>query len=242
MKLGWTRAPARVAREHPGDGRRLARCSTRRARGVADGAQGRGGRDAGASSPWPSRASSCALVVGMLRPREARARRSLGTSADVAPKRRRHQDRRRCRRDQESHEHDRHVPEEARAPDERDARRRRPERRLEVRATCRRSSAGSRVSMKHFFENTREMVRGKRPDPVLDGYDDGITTISYPEQKRPYPERFRGVHRLTHARRRRACAASRACAAPRRAPRSASSSRRASTRRATSAAATSASR
>jgi NADH-quinone oxidoreductase subunit I len=56
---------------------------------------------------------------------------------------------------------------------------------------------GVGVSMRHFFENTREMVRGKRPDPVLDRYDDGITTISYPEQKRPYPERFRGVHRLT---------------------------------------------
>ena len=53
------------------------------------------------------------------------------------------------------------------------------------------------VSMRHFFENTREMVRGKRPDPVLERFDDGITTISYPEQKRPYPERFRGVHRLT---------------------------------------------
>jgi NADH-quinone oxidoreductase subunit I len=51
--------------------------------------------------------------------------------------------------------------------------------------------------MKHFFENTREMIRGKRPDPVLDRFDDGITTISYPEQKRPYPERFRGIHRLT---------------------------------------------
>jgi NADH-quinone oxidoreductase subunit I len=56
---------------------------------------------------------------------------------------------------------------------------------------------GVGVSMKHFFENTREMVRGKRPDPVLDRFDDGVTTISYPEQKRPYPERFRGVHRLT---------------------------------------------
>ena len=56
---------------------------------------------------------------------------------------------------------------------------------------------GVGVSMKHFFENTREMIRGKRPDPVLERYDDGITTISYPEQKRPYPERFRGVHRLT---------------------------------------------
>jgi NADH-quinone oxidoreductase subunit I len=56
---------------------------------------------------------------------------------------------------------------------------------------------GVGVSMKHFFENTREMVRDKRPDPVLNRYDEGITTISYPEQKRPYPERFRGVHRLT---------------------------------------------
>jgi NADH-quinone oxidoreductase subunit I len=56
---------------------------------------------------------------------------------------------------------------------------------------------GVGLSMQHFFENTREMLRGRRPDPVLDRYDDGITTISYPEQKRPYPERFRGVHRLT---------------------------------------------
>jgi NADH-quinone oxidoreductase subunit I len=56
---------------------------------------------------------------------------------------------------------------------------------------------GVGVSMKHFFDNTREMLRGKRPDPVLERYDDGITTISYPEQKRPYPERFRGIHRLT---------------------------------------------
>jgi NADH-quinone oxidoreductase subunit I len=56
---------------------------------------------------------------------------------------------------------------------------------------------GLGVSMKHFFENTKEMILGRRPDPVLERYDDGITTISYPEQKRPYPERFRGVHRLT---------------------------------------------
>jgi len=56
---------------------------------------------------------------------------------------------------------------------------------------------GVGVSMKNFFDNTREMIRGQRPDPVLERYDDGITTISYPEQKRPYPERFRGVHRLT---------------------------------------------
>jgi NADH-quinone oxidoreductase subunit I len=56
---------------------------------------------------------------------------------------------------------------------------------------------GVAVTMRHFFENTREIVRGKLPDPVLDRYEDTITTISYPEQKRPYPARFRGVHRLT---------------------------------------------
>jgi NADH-quinone oxidoreductase subunit I len=56
---------------------------------------------------------------------------------------------------------------------------------------------GLAVSMKHFFDNTRDMLKGERPDPVLERYAAGISTISYPEQKRPYPERFRGVHRLT---------------------------------------------
>lgn len=56
---------------------------------------------------------------------------------------------------------------------------------------------GLGVSMRHFFTNTREMVRNSRPDPVLERFDEGISTISYPEQKRPYPERFRGLHRLT---------------------------------------------
>jgi NADH-quinone oxidoreductase subunit I len=70
-------------------------------------------------------------------------------------------------------------------------------RNMEVKSYLPEIFRGVGVSMRHFFENTREMVRGKRPDPVLDRYDDGITTISYPEQKRPYPERFRGVHRLT---------------------------------------------
>ncbi len=56
---------------------------------------------------------------------------------------------------------------------------------------------GVAVSMQHFFTNTKEMLRGERPDPVHERLDPGISTISYPEQKRPYPERFRGVHRLT---------------------------------------------
>ncbi len=56
---------------------------------------------------------------------------------------------------------------------------------------------GVGVSMKHFFRNTKESFRGNTPDPVTERLDEGITTISYPEQKRPYPERFRGLHRLT---------------------------------------------
>ncbi len=57
--------------------------------------------------------------------------------------------------------------------------------------------AGLGVSMAHFFKNTKEMVLGKRPDPVTERLAEGISTLSYPEQKRPYPERFRGLHRLT---------------------------------------------
>jgi NADH-quinone oxidoreductase subunit I len=56
---------------------------------------------------------------------------------------------------------------------------------------------GLGVSMSHFFKNTKEMLKNERPDPVTERISDGIQTISYPEQKRPYPARFRGVHRLT---------------------------------------------
>ncbi len=70
-------------------------------------------------------------------------------------------------------------------------------RNMQVRSYLPEIFRGVGLSMQHFFTNTREMVRGNRPDPVLDRYEDGITTISSPAQKRPYPERFRGVHRLT---------------------------------------------
>jgi NADH-quinone oxidoreductase subunit I len=57
---------------------------------------------------------------------------------------------------------------------------------------------GIAVTMKHFFKNTKAMIKGTRPDAIVDPLAEGITTLQYPEQKRPYPERFRGVHRLTH--------------------------------------------
>ena len=57
--------------------------------------------------------------------------------------------------------------------------------------------AGTGVSMKHFFQNAKERVLGQKRDPVLENFEAGITTIEYPEEKRPYPERFRGLHRLT---------------------------------------------
>lgn len=57
---------------------------------------------------------------------------------------------------------------------------------------------GLATTMGHFFKNTRDKVKNELADPVTQRYDEGITTLNYPEQKRPYPERFRGVHRLTH--------------------------------------------
>ena len=73
----------------------------------------------------------------------------------------------------------------------------RPQRNLDVQSYVPEFLRGMKVTMKHFFKNTKERVLGQAPDPVLEAFEEGITTISYPEQKRPYPERFRGVHRLT---------------------------------------------
>jgi len=57
---------------------------------------------------------------------------------------------------------------------------------------------GLGVTLKHFFKGTGQMVSGNVPDPRKDPYADGIATLEYPEQKRPYADRWRGVHRLTH--------------------------------------------
>ncbi|HEY3236130.1 MAG TPA: NADH-quinone oxidoreductase subunit I [Polyangiaceae bacterium] len=73
----------------------------------------------------------------------------------------------------------------------------RPERSAVVQAYVPEVARGIALTMKHFLKNTKEMVLGQRNDPVLEAVDEGINTLSYPEQRRPYPERFRGVHRLT---------------------------------------------
>jgi NADH-quinone oxidoreductase subunit I len=73
----------------------------------------------------------------------------------------------------------------------------RPPRSPEVQAYIPELVKGMAVTMRHFFKNTKELVLGQKPDPVLEGLEEGVTTIYYPEEKRPYPERFRGVHRLT---------------------------------------------
>jgi NADH-quinone oxidoreductase subunit I len=56
---------------------------------------------------------------------------------------------------------------------------------------------GSAVTMRHFFHNLKQRLLGDVADPVLNAHDPGIITIHYPEQRRAYPERFRGLHRLT---------------------------------------------
>lgn len=56
---------------------------------------------------------------------------------------------------------------------------------------------GLSITIRHFFENFRDNAKGQNPDPVTQRFETGITTINYPEQKRLYPERFRGQHRLT---------------------------------------------
>ena len=74
----------------------------------------------------------------------------------------------------------------------------RPKRAVGVQTYVPEIAKGLGITMSHFFKNTKEMVFGQRNDPTIESIDDGVNTISYPEQRRPYPARFRGVHRLTH--------------------------------------------
>jgi NADH-quinone oxidoreductase subunit I len=74
----------------------------------------------------------------------------------------------------------------------------RPKRSAGVQSYIPEIAKGLAITMGHFFKNTKEMAFGTRNDPVIEALDDGINTISYPEQRRPYAARFRGVHRLTH--------------------------------------------
>ncbi len=73
----------------------------------------------------------------------------------------------------------------------------RPPRTAQVQSYVPEFLKGVGLTMKHFFENTKDRVLGDKRDPVLENFDGGITTIEYPEEQRPYPERYRGLHRLT---------------------------------------------
>ncbi len=73
----------------------------------------------------------------------------------------------------------------------------RPERTGAVQAYVPEIAKGMALTTRHFLHNTKEWALGQRPDPVLEAINDGINIVSYPEQRRPYPERFRGLHRLT---------------------------------------------
>ncbi len=57
---------------------------------------------------------------------------------------------------------------------------------------------GLGLTLKHFFKGTAQLATGNKPSPVTDPYAEGCSTLDYPDEKRPYAERWRGVHRLTH--------------------------------------------
>jgi len=56
---------------------------------------------------------------------------------------------------------------------------------------------GLKLTFERFFKNVfAEHARDDEGNELLRRGD--IDTVDYPEEKRTYPERFRGVHRLTH--------------------------------------------
>ena len=73
----------------------------------------------------------------------------------------------------------------------------RPSRNASVQSYVPEIAKGLAITARHFLQNTKEWALGQRPDPVTESINEGINVISYPEQRRPYPERFRGLHRLT---------------------------------------------
>lgn len=74
----------------------------------------------------------------------------------------------------------------------------RPDRSSQVQSYIPEIAKGLVLTARHFLQNTKEWALGQRPDPVFESINDGINVVSYPEQRRPYPERFRGLHRLMH--------------------------------------------
>jgi NADH-quinone oxidoreductase subunit I len=55
-----------------------------------------------------------------------------------------------------------------------------PERTLTTQSFLPEVARGVAVSMKHFFQNTTEMVRGQRPDPVTERLAGGIRSARTP--------------------------------------------------------------
>lgn len=74
----------------------------------------------------------------------------------------------------------------------------RPDRTASVQAYVSEWLKGTSVTMGHFLRNFKQRILGQHNDPVLNAMDPGIITIHYPEEKRAYPARHRGLHRLTH--------------------------------------------
>jgi NADH-quinone oxidoreductase subunit I len=57
---------------------------------------------------------------------------------------------------------------------------------------------GLGLTLKHFFKGTAQLATGNKPNPATDPYAEGCSTLDYPDEKRAYADRWRGVHRLTH--------------------------------------------
>jgi NADH-quinone oxidoreductase subunit I len=73
----------------------------------------------------------------------------------------------------------------------------RPERTASVQVYFTEWLKGTGVTMGHFLRNFKQRILGQHNDPVLNAMDAGIITIHYPEERRAYPARYRGLHRLT---------------------------------------------